>query len=81
MKRPTSIQYASSKCAEFSTRLPAIDPIGLGLQAPHETIRLWMGCAIFCKYVNHYYNGKRGVPFFSFSDVMEPVPIIHLVLI
>lgn len=48
-QRKTIIQYASKRCELFSSNLPEIDPSGKGLQAPHETHRLWMACAIFCR--------------------------------
>lgn len=48
-KRKDVVDYASQKCKQFSEELPALDPDGKGLQAPHETQRLWMGCAIFCR--------------------------------
>ena len=56
-KRQNSVQFASNKCKEFSKLLPELDPSGKGLQAPHEPIRLWMGCAIFCRfYLIHFFN-------------------------
>ncbi|XP_045483108.1 A disintegrin and metalloproteinase with thrombospondin motifs adt-2-like [Harmonia axyridis] len=47
--RISAVQYASRKCREFSRVLSDLDPEGIGLQAPHEEERLWMGCTIFCK--------------------------------
>ncbi|CAB3373818.1 Hypothetical predicted protein [Cloeon dipterum] len=47
-KRITVEEYAAKKCKEFSKLLPELDP-STGLQAPHETGRLWMSCSIFCK--------------------------------
>lgn len=45
----TVIEYASKRCQIYSSNLPEIDFHGKGLQAPHETNRLWMSCAIFCR--------------------------------
>jgi len=35
-KRLTIDDYSTTKCKEFSKRLPELDPKGMGLQAPHE---------------------------------------------
>lgn len=48
-QRKHVIDYAAKKCQEFSIKLPQLDGDGLGLQAPHESNRLWMACAIFCR--------------------------------
>ncbi|XP_049961994.1 A disintegrin and metalloproteinase with thrombospondin motifs adt-2-like [Schistocerca serialis cubense] len=48
-KRQTAAAYATSACGQFAKLLPELDPKAAGLQAPHETARLWMGCAIFCR--------------------------------
>lgn len=50
--RKSPVEYASQKCKEFSKLLPQLDSEGVGLQAPHEEGRIWMGCAIFCKRAN-----------------------------
>ncbi|XP_059475973.1 A disintegrin and metalloproteinase with thrombospondin motifs adt-2-like [Neocloeon triangulifer] len=47
-KRITVEEYAAKKCKEFSRWLPELDST-TGLQAPHESDRLWMSCSIFCK--------------------------------
>lgn len=47
--RKNIIDYASKRCQIFSMSLPEIDEEGKGLQAPHETNRLWMACAVFCR--------------------------------
>ncbi|CAG9859468.1 unnamed protein product [Phyllotreta striolata] len=48
-KKVSAVDYASNKCLEFSKVLAELDPMGSGLQAPHEEDRLWMGCSIFCR--------------------------------
>ncbi|CAH1393194.1 unnamed protein product [Nezara viridula] len=48
-KKETSTKHASRKCKEFSKLIYEIDKEGVGLQAPHESDRLWMGCTIFCR--------------------------------
>ncbi|KAL0279016.1 UNVERIFIED_CONTAM: hypothetical protein PYX00_000661 [Menopon gallinae] len=48
-KRKTVTEYATEKCREFSKILPDLDPKANGLQAMHESARLWMACAVFCK--------------------------------
>ncbi|KAL1512639.1 hypothetical protein ABEB36_002201 [Hypothenemus hampei] len=45
----TADEYASRKCKDFSKLLPELDPVGIGLQAPHEDERIWASCAIYCK--------------------------------
>ncbi|XP_034939046.1 A disintegrin and metalloproteinase with thrombospondin motifs adt-2-like [Chelonus insularis] len=59
-KRITAEEYATMKCQEFSEKIPELDKSGLGLQAPHEMERPWMGCAIFCKRVDiaSYYTPR-----------------------
>lgn len=47
--RKSISDYGKEKCQEFSRKLDQIDPKSLGLQAPHETGRPWMACAVFCK--------------------------------
>ncbi|XP_055372046.1 A disintegrin and metalloproteinase with thrombospondin motifs adt-1-like [Condylostylus longicornis] len=49
VKRRTPVHYASNKCKQFSRHISEIDPKGVGLQAPYESNRLWMSCAIFCR--------------------------------
>ncbi len=46
-KRQSIVEHASERCREFSQKLPALD--ARGLQAPYESARLWMSCAIFCR--------------------------------
>lgn len=60
------MEYASEKCKEFSKLLPQLDPEGVGLQAPHEDGRLWMGCAIFCKRGD---SGSFYTPRFELNDL------------
>lgn len=48
-KRRTIVEFATLRCAFFSERLPELDGAAKGLQADHETDRLWMACAIFCR--------------------------------
>lgn len=49
--RKTAVEYATIRCTEFSKTIDDLETQGPGLQAHHEEQRLWMGCAIFCKYV------------------------------
>lgn len=44
--------YGTQKCKEFSGKVETIDSEGTGLQASHESLRVWMACAIFCKRKN-----------------------------
>lgn len=44
--------YGTQKCKEFSRKVGTIDAEGVGLQASHESLRVWMSCAIFCKRKN-----------------------------
>ncbi|KAJ2947773.1 hypothetical protein O0L34_g9553 [Tuta absoluta] len=48
-KRVSASELAARRCAEYAGRLPELDPRGGGLQAPHDSTRMWMGCAIFCR--------------------------------
>ncbi|XP_015597845.1 A disintegrin and metalloproteinase with thrombospondin motifs adt-1 [Cephus cinctus] len=48
-KRKSASEFATAKCSKFSEKLPELDSKGSGLQAPHETERPWMACAIFCR--------------------------------
>ncbi|XP_049880503.1 A disintegrin and metalloproteinase with thrombospondin motifs adt-2-like [Pectinophora gossypiella] len=48
-RRVSASELASRKCAEYAAMLPELDPRGGGLQAPHDSTRMWMGCAIFCR--------------------------------
>ncbi|GAB0098114.1 Peptidase M12B domain-containing protein [Sergentomyia squamirostris] len=48
-RRRSVVDFATAKCQEFSRKLPELEKKAPGIQAPHETNRLWMSCAIFCK--------------------------------
>ncbi|XP_059608052.1 A disintegrin and metalloproteinase with thrombospondin motifs adt-1-like [Phlebotomus argentipes] len=48
-RRRSAVDFATVKCREFSRKLPELDRKAPGMQAPHESNRLWMSCAIFCK--------------------------------
>jgi len=49
-KRKSIIDYGTEKCKAFSEKIPQLDPEAAGLQAPHDSLRLWMGCAVFCRH-------------------------------
>ncbi|CAK9808405.1 A disintegrin and metalloproteinase with thrombospondin motifs 2 [Anthophora plagiata] len=59
-KRKSIVDFATLRCGEFSEILPELDGKGGGLQAPHETERPWMACAIFCrrKDIASYYTPR-----------------------
>lgn len=60
-KKRTGVEdFAAERCRTFSEKLTELDPEGGGLQAPHETARPWMGCAIFCKRIDiaSYYTPR-----------------------
>ncbi|XP_043278023.1 A disintegrin and metalloproteinase with thrombospondin motifs adt-1-like [Venturia canescens] len=48
-KRIPAADFAGKRCEFYALSLPEIDPNGGGLQAPHETLRPWLACAVFCR--------------------------------
>ncbi|XP_054279116.1 uncharacterized protein LOC128997502 [Macrosteles quadrilineatus] len=65
-KRIKPADYARKKCEEFSKTLSILDPLGSGLQAPHEEGRLWVACAIFCRRKD---NGSYYSPRLDLNDL------------
>lgn len=62
------VVYASRRCKIFAESLPDLDPLGKGLQAPHEPNRLWMGCAVFCRRSD---TGSYYTPRLELNDLGE----------
>lgn len=48
-KRLTVTDFAAKRCKFYAQSLPEIDRNGGGLQAPHETLRPWLACTVFCR--------------------------------
>ncbi|XP_066594955.1 A disintegrin and metalloproteinase with thrombospondin motifs adt-2 [Prorops nasuta] len=59
-RRQTAEEFATERCRVFSEKLDELDEEGNGLQAPHESERPWMACAIFCrrKDIASYYTPR-----------------------
>ncbi|XP_026731681.1 A disintegrin and metalloproteinase with thrombospondin motifs adt-2-like [Trichoplusia ni] len=64
--RVAASELASRKCSEFASLIPELDARGGGLQAPHDSTRMWMGCAVFCRRVS---GGGFYAPRVELNDV------------